>query len=215
MVAYATLALLCYCISANQTPPPAQKPKFSKEQRIDKAIEQEFEKTKDPKLNTVPRERLKDARKVARQKLTLKNAAPSLNWQERGPDNVGGRTRAILFDRNDQTQSTVFAAGVSGGLWKTTNIKSTNPNWQAINDFFQNIAVTCIIQDTLKLLPMVRSTLHLEFARQVRFSNQHQVRETLGKTSHHPVHFNVSKSLVHPPMPIEFTRFVKAVTLLM
>ena len=146
-VASATLALLCYCISANQTPPPAQKPKFSKEQRIDKAIEQEFEKTKDPKLNTVPRERLKDARKIASQKLALKNAVSSLNWQERGPDNVGGRTRAILFDQNDPTQNTVFAAGVSGGLWKTTNIKSTNPNWKAINDFFENIAITCIIQD--------------------------------------------------------------------
>jgi len=102
-VALATLALLCYCTSAYQTT-PTKKPKFSKEQRIDKAIEQEFEKTKDPMLNTVPRERLKAARDKARQKLALKSGIPSVTWQERGPDNVGGRTRAILFDQNDSTQ---------------------------------------------------------------------------------------------------------------
>ncbi len=144
-VALATLALLCYCPNANNR--PIHKPKFSKEQRIDKAIEQEFEKTKDPVLNTVPRERLKTARDKARQKFALKNGIPSVTWEERGPDNVGGRTRAILFDQNDPTYRTVYAAGVSGGLWKTTDITSTDPNWKAINDFFENIAITCIIQD--------------------------------------------------------------------
>ena len=32
-------------------------------------------------------------------------------WIERGPNNVGGRTRAILFDPNDATNKRVFAGG--------------------------------------------------------------------------------------------------------
>ena len=43
-------------------------------------------------------------------------------WEERGPDNVGGRTRVVLFDPNDVSQETVYAGGVSGGLWKNSKI---------------------------------------------------------------------------------------------
>lgn len=46
----------------------------------------------------------------------------SILWQERGPKNVGGRTRTIMIDPNDPTGNTVWAGSVSGGLWKTTNI---------------------------------------------------------------------------------------------
>ena len=42
-------------------------------------------------------------------------------WQERGPNNVGGRTKAIIFDPTDATGNTVIAGGISGGLWKNTN----------------------------------------------------------------------------------------------
>ena len=35
-------------------------------------------------------------------------------WVERGPNNVGGRTRVVLFDPNDASQETVYAGGVSG-----------------------------------------------------------------------------------------------------
>lgn len=42
-------------------------------------------------------------------------------WIEIGPSNVGGRTRAILIDKNDPTGETVWAGGVSGGLWKSTD----------------------------------------------------------------------------------------------
>lgn len=43
-------------------------------------------------------------------------------WLERGPGNVGGRTRTIMVDPNDPTGKTVWAGSVSGGLWKTTDI---------------------------------------------------------------------------------------------
>lgn len=54
------------------------------------------------------------------------------SWVERGPNNVGGRTRAIIFDPTDTNAAdgiTVIAGGVSGGLWKNTNIASAGSNW--------------------------------------------------------------------------------------
>ena len=67
-------------------------------------------------------------------------------WEERGPDNVGGRTRAVIFDPNDATQETVFAGGVSGGLWKNTNISNSNSAWSQV-DIPENLSISCIAID--------------------------------------------------------------------
>jgi len=68
------------------------------------------------------------------------------NWVERGPDNVGGRTRAVMFDPNDPTNETVFAGGVSGGLWKNELISDPNSIWTRVN-IPSNLAVTAIAYD--------------------------------------------------------------------
>ena len=68
------------------------------------------------------------------------------NWISRGPDNVGGRTRAIMFDPNDATNETVFAGGVSGGLWKNTNISNANSTWVRVN-IPENLNISTIISD--------------------------------------------------------------------
>jgi hypothetical protein len=123
--------------------------------RMDLAMKQEFELTKDPATNTVPKERLIAAMTYAEQLRSeaaqkgnnTKSAIPGITWTERGPNNVGGRTRAIMIDPNDGTKRTVWAAGVGGGLWKTTDITVSNPAWTAINDFFSNIAITTLAYD--------------------------------------------------------------------
>ena len=69
--------------------------------------------------------------------------AVSLNWQSLGPDNVGGRTRAILFDKRDATFNTVYAASVAGGIWKSTNLGST---WVKVNQANSNLNVSCMAQ---------------------------------------------------------------------
>jgi len=48
----------------------------------------------------------------------------ALTWEERGPKNVGGRTRALMVDPNDPTERKFWTGGVSGGLWYTNNIDS-------------------------------------------------------------------------------------------
>jgi len=129
---------------------------------------QEFARMRDPALNVVPVERLIEARRTRdqialRQRSApvpldgssgkvLKGSAPSLStisWNERGPTNVGGRTRALIFDLNDAAHGykKVWAGGVGGGLWYTNDITATPVQWNKVNDFFQNIAISCIVQN--------------------------------------------------------------------
>ncbi|HEX5887611.1 MAG TPA: Ig-like domain-containing protein [Pyrinomonadaceae bacterium] len=63
-------------------------------------------------------------------------------WQSIGPGNVGGRTRALVIDPVDP--NVIYAAGVAGGIWKTTNGGSS---WAPLNDFLANIAVTVLAMD--------------------------------------------------------------------
>jgi len=66
-----------------------------------------------------------------------------LTFTELGPDNVGGRTRAICIDRMDHTH--MFAGGVSGGLFESHNSGST---WThaAASDQYDVLTITTIMQ---------------------------------------------------------------------
>lgn len=79
-------------------------------------------------------------------------AVPDFSWMSMGPTNIGGRTRAILIDNNDPTHQTIFAGGVSGGIWKSTNGGGTWGNTTAAiaysqNDTLANLNVCSIAQD--------------------------------------------------------------------
>ena len=63
-------------------------------------------------------------------------------WQSLGPGNVGGRTRALVI--NPVNPDVMYAAGVAGGVWKTTN---AGASWLPLDDFLANIAVTCLALD--------------------------------------------------------------------
>jgi Secretion system C-terminal sorting domain len=77
---------------------------------------------------------------------------PDFDWISMGPTNIGGRTRAILIDNNDATHQTIFAGGVSGGIWKSTNGGGTWGSTNATiafsrNDSLENMNVCDIAQD--------------------------------------------------------------------
>jgi subtilisin-like proprotein convertase family protein len=71
----------------------------------------------------------------------------STNWTAVGPTSIGdgtslngyaGRVSSIAVDPSDPSGNTVYAAGASGGVWKTTNFLTTNPagpNWIPLTDF--------------------------------------------------------------------------------
>ena len=85
---------------------------------------------------------------LIQQRISQRNPGEAGNdWEERGPNDIGGRTRAILFDPNDATNNTVYAGGVSGGLWKNTNITSSSSQWERVQNVPGNLSVTSITVD--------------------------------------------------------------------
>ncbi len=54
----------------------------------------------------------------------------TIEWQERGPKNIGGRTRAIMIDPIAFNGREVWSASVSGGLWRTPNINKIPSRYQ-------------------------------------------------------------------------------------
>jgi photosystem II stability/assembly factor-like uncharacterized protein/methionine-rich copper-binding protein CopC len=118
-----------------------------KNDRPDLAMEFEYLKTFDPSTKTIPRERLFKADQIIKEyfkKNKEKVAIAGVKWQERGPDNVGGRTRAIMFDPNDLTRRKVWAGGVTGGLWFNNDITLNTSGWVKVDDFWANLGVTSI-----------------------------------------------------------------------
>jgi photosystem II stability/assembly factor-like uncharacterized protein len=115
--------------------------------RPDLAAEFEYIKTVDPSLGYVPRERLIEAQEYAKYLLSQKAQIPNVTWQERGPNNVGGRTRALMFDPNDTETKKVWAGSVSGGLWYNNDITDASSSWQNVDDFWANISISFITYD--------------------------------------------------------------------
>lgn len=112
---------------------------------MEKAMRQQFLMTRDPALDQVPTERLLAAMRFMNNARTTQIS--NLTWTERGPNNIGGRSRTIMIDRRDPTGNTVFAASVSGGIFKTTNFLSATPSWAVVDDQMANLAVTVLVQD--------------------------------------------------------------------
>lgn len=78
---------------------------------------------------------------------------PPFAWNSVGPTNTGGETKAILIDNMDPTGQTIFAGGITGGIWKSTNGGTTWGNTIPEISFSQdetmaNMNVCCIAQDS-------------------------------------------------------------------
>jgi len=114
------------------------------QQRIEGRYQHEWDMTHDPKTGTVPRERLIEAKEYTSRLLSQKAAIANVAWEERGPNNVSGRTRSILIDAADPSHNTLFSGGVAGGIWRSTDGANT---WTQIDDFFDNMAIGDITQD--------------------------------------------------------------------
>ena len=68
----------------------------------------------------------------------------NLSWSSVGPDNVSGRTRAVIYDSRDASGNTIYASGVTGGIYKSTNLGLT---WKAVSvGSNQILKVTCMVQ---------------------------------------------------------------------
>ncbi len=128
----------------------------SKQRRFKDAYEGEIKKTLDPALGYVPSERLwkaLDQTKRRQQELldagyyTQRDDVLNSKWRERGPNNIGGRTNAIMVDLNDPTSKTVYAGSSGGGVWRTNDITAPVPVWNKLDDFWGSIAIGGMAQD--------------------------------------------------------------------
>ncbi len=132
-------------------------------QAPDLYMEEEFLALMDPALGYVPHERRVAAMQITERMMNEQSKFPTfqalnLNWTERGPSTTGGRTRAIMFDPNDNTNRKVWAGGVSGGLWFTNDITAPNPTWNKMSDMWENLAITGLAFDPTNTQIMYAAT---------------------------------------------------------
>lgn len=83
---------------------------------------------------------------AAREDVKIKSASRStigLEWEEVGPNNIGGRTRAILVDHENSNR--VYAGGAGGGLYVSDDAAR---HWRPVNDNAENLAISCIAQSS-------------------------------------------------------------------
>jgi hypothetical protein len=114
-------------------------------------IEYEIKMLADPVTGEIPNDirakELKFASNLPTVESVSLNKGDVAAWTLRGPINRGGRTRALGIDVRTQTAPniTIIAAGVSGGIYKSTDNGVT---W--VNKLSPSVihSVTCITQDT-------------------------------------------------------------------
>ncbi len=125
---------------------------FEKEQaeRAEYSEERErfdFDFLKDPATGKIPRDApMKAAEAAMRAKVQRSNAintrAATINVVPRGPNNLGGRTRAIGIDKRNA--NIMIAGSVSSGVFRTTN---GGTSWSRVAPIGQIHNVTAIAQD--------------------------------------------------------------------
>jgi len=71
----------------------------------------------------------------------LKSTKVGLDFIQRGPANIGGRTRAILVDPDDISKNTWFAGSATGGIWIT---EDGAENWTNLSDDLTNLSVNAL-----------------------------------------------------------------------
>lgn len=107
-------------------------------------MNQEFKMLRDVSTNIIPDNIYNLEQDFASKlpKVTDWDNPNSLVWVERGPNNVGGRTRALAADI---TNPNIFlAGGVSGGMWRSVN---SGASWTITTTNLQLHSATCISQD--------------------------------------------------------------------
>ena len=112
--------------------------------------EMEFLIQRNPVTNAIPKNIYRQEREFAKRiparehaALAKGNAASTLVWTERGPNNVGGRTRVLAADVANV--GTLIAGSVAGGIWKTTD---DGASWHLTLTPDQIHTTSCVAQDT-------------------------------------------------------------------
>jgi len=117
-----------------------------------KRAEYEFRMLKNPISGDIPKdirykelEFVKNIPSANESRFNKSSKIEELNFISRGPVNRGGRVRALGIDvRSTSVNSVIIAAGVSGGIWRSTN---NGDSWIQTSLPSQLNSATCIAQD--------------------------------------------------------------------
>ncbi len=119
-----------------------EKERFNKETTQKRRAEYFFKMLRDPSIDQIPRDIYSKERQfVESLNFKRKSINDLFDWKEVGPNDIGGRTRAVALDvRNPDI---ILAGGVSGGMWKSIDGGLT---WSKKSDISDNIAVSALVQ---------------------------------------------------------------------
>src|SRR5438309_7680686 len=117
-----------------------------------KALKEEEAMLRDPRTGNIPEGihelELMQAKEILNNQLAkvsgTKKIESSNTYTYQGPNNYGGRTRAIAFDVGDLSGKTIIAGSVSGGVYKTTN---GGASWTRVSPNNQRFTITAVAQD--------------------------------------------------------------------
>jgi hypothetical protein len=101
----------------------------------------EFMRLRNPTTGLIPQDIRKKELAFAAT-LPANNAQRSLQWQNRGPYNLGGRTRALALDVTNE--NIILAGQVSGGMWRSTD---AGDHFTQCTQPQQIHSTTCVVQD--------------------------------------------------------------------
>lgn len=118
-----------------------------KQDRPDLAFEQDFLRTMDPNTGRPERKRLLKVLNTNTSKGVVYKTNSTVTWVSRGPLQVGGRTRTLMFDPNDATAKKVWAGSVAGGIWYNDDITLSTSVWQQANQSMANFAISAMTYD--------------------------------------------------------------------
>lgn len=79
--------------------------------------------------------------KINQHLLKIPQSNFNINWFEVGPNDRGGRIRALCIDRNNS--NIIIVGGVTGGIWKSTN---SGDSWSLKSNLTDNHHITSIVQ---------------------------------------------------------------------
>ncbi|MDX2043330.1 MAG: BACON domain-containing carbohydrate-binding protein [Acidobacteriota bacterium] len=116
-------------------------PKGEKILSIEKYFEAQEQMRSLPQFSTTL-DRFLTAEESSAMRTNLEAGTNAAAWTPLGPGNIGGRTRAFLI--NPQDPNIMYAAGVTGGVWKSTN---AGQNWTPISDLIGNITVSSMVME--------------------------------------------------------------------
>jgi photosystem II stability/assembly factor-like uncharacterized protein len=120
-------------------------------------------------MDVMPRYSTRRERLLSPKASGVKAAAATVHldrWEVLGPGNIGGRTRVMVIDPRSPRR--MYAGGVSGGIWKTTN---RGKRWRPVGDEMTNLAVNALAFDSENPDTIYAGTGEGFFREEVRATN--------------------------------------------